>query len=128
VKAAAEGVKVNARKKGRKTQPWVHLVRYADDFIITAVSKRMLEGPITTCVNNFLRARGLQLNTEKTVITNLKAGFNFVGFHFKLYRFAKANSGSGFTFLVKPTKVNIKKIKAKVKEILMNGKHLSART
>lgn len=128
VKTVADGVKANAQKKGRKTQPWVHLVRYADDFIITAVSKRMLEGPITACVNEFLRARGLQLNTEKTLLTSLKTGFNFVGFHFKLYRFAKAKSGSGFTFLVKPTQANIKKIKAKVKEIVTNGKHLSSRT
>lgn len=140
VKLAAKAVKLNAHRKGRKTQPWVHIVRYADDFVITAKSKRMLEGPITACVNKFLRIRGLQLNTKKTVITALKKGFNFVGFHFKLYKFAKAKSGSGFKFLVKPTKAcglrpqlslgfaqaNIQKIKAKVKRIVTDGKNLSA--
>lgn len=65
VKDVANAVKIGATKKGRGTAPWVHLVRYADDFVVTAVSKRMLRGPITQCINNFLRKRGLQLSTKK---------------------------------------------------------------
>lgn len=126
VKAVANTVKETAIKKGRGKAPWVHLVRYADDFVVTAVSKRMLRGPITQCINEFLKERGLQLNTEKTTITNLKQGFNFLGFHFKLFSFAKAKSGSGYVFLVQPAKANIKKIKAKVKRVVTASKNLSA--
>lgn len=86
----------------------------------------MLKGPITQCINHFLREHGQQLNTEKTTITNLKQGFNFVGFHFKLFRFANAKSGSGYTFLVQPTKANIKKIKVKVKRVVTASKNSSA--
>lgn len=126
VKEVANAVKINAIQKGCRKAPWVHLVRYADDFVVTAVSKRMLRGPITQCINHFLRERGQQLNTEKTTITNLKQGFNFVGFHFKLFRFANAKSGSGYTFLVQPTKANIKKIKVKVKRVVTASKNSSA--
>lgn len=126
VKEAGRKVKRHAIKSGRARRPWVHLIRYADDFVVTALSKRMLEGPITNRINEFLAERGLQLNTEKTCITHQKKGFDFVGFNFKLFPFAKAKSGSGFMFLMHPTKANIKKVKAKVKRIVQAHKHLSA--
>lgn len=67
VKQAADKVLSRAKRmKKSKTSTWVHTVRYADDFVITAVSKRMLDGPIREAVNQFLRERGLSLNQEKT--------------------------------------------------------------
>ena len=54
----------------RKTiyYPKVHLVRYADDFIITGRSKEALE-EIKPLVVDFLKERGLTLSEEKTKIT-----------------------------------------------------------
>lgn len=57
VKRASDGVlgQVKRRKKVSKTSTWVHTVRYADDFVITAVSKCIIYRPICAAVNDFLR-------------------------------------------------------------------------
>ena len=57
----------------------VNLVRYADDFIITGVTKELLENEVKPLVEQFLRDRGLQLSPEKTCITHIEQGFDFLG-------------------------------------------------
>ncbi len=44
----------------------VNLVRYADDFIITGSSKKLLEEEVKPLVESFLKERGLELSAEKT--------------------------------------------------------------
>jgi len=61
----------------------VNFVRYADDFIITGKSKRLLENQIKPVVEGFLAERGLTLSEEKTVITYIKKGFTFLGQTFR---------------------------------------------
>jgi len=56
----------------------VNFVRYADDFIITAVSKELIENEIIPLVTNFLAERGLTLSPEKTKITHITDGFDFL--------------------------------------------------
>lgn len=117
VKRAAAQVLNKAQKpktKKNKTSTWVHVVRYADDFVITSTSSRMLDGPIKRAVQAFLRERGLSLNEEKTHITRIKEGFNFLGFNFKYYK--NRNKPNGQIFQVKPAKDNIQKLKDKIKE------------
>ncbi|RLC35757.1 group II intron reverse transcriptase/maturase, partial [candidate division Kazan bacterium] len=53
----------------------VNFIRYADDFIITGKSKRLLEEKVKPAVGVFLAERGLTLSGEKTVITHIKDGF-----------------------------------------------------
>jgi RNA-directed DNA polymerase len=60
----------------------VNFVRYADDFIITGKSKRLLEA-IQPAVEAFLEERGLTLSEEKTLITHIKHGFTFLGQTFR---------------------------------------------
>ena len=60
----------------------VIFVRYADDFIITGKSKRLLEA-IQPAVEAFLEERGLTLSEEKTLITHIKHGFTFLGQTFR---------------------------------------------
>lgn len=59
--------------------PKVHLVRSADDLIITANSKELLENDVRPLVERFLADRGLQLSPVKTTITHIDAGFDFLG-------------------------------------------------
>jgi RNA-directed DNA polymerase len=66
-------------RAGGKYNPKVSLVRYADDFIITAVSKEVLEGEVRPLVERFLADRGLALSAEKTRITHIDEGFDFLG-------------------------------------------------
>ena len=51
----------------------VNLVRYADDFIITASSKEIAE-ELKGIVSDFLKSRGLMLSEEKTTITHIDDG------------------------------------------------------
>ena len=57
----------------------VNFVRYADDFIVTGKSKRLLEERVKPAIESFLAERGLVLSHEKTVITYIKEGFTFLG-------------------------------------------------
>jgi len=63
--------------KTRKPSPQVNLIRYADDFIITGITKELLENEVKPLVEQFLRDRGLQLSPEKTCITHIEQGFVF---------------------------------------------------
>lgn len=57
----------------------VNFVRFADDFIVTGDSKELLEKEAKPLIESFLRERGLELSPEKTVITPIEEGFDFLG-------------------------------------------------
>ena len=81
----------------------VSLVRYADDFIITGSSKELLEDEVKPVVEAFMAERGLVLSPEKTVITHIDQGFDFLGWTVR--RFGKGNRAK---VLVQPSKKNVK--------------------
>ena len=64
----------------------VHVIRFADDFIITGQSKAFLEQEVQPLVEQFLAERGLALSHEKTRITHIEDGFDFLGTHVRKYR------------------------------------------
>jgi RNA-directed DNA polymerase len=68
-----------------KYNPKVNLVRYADDFIVTGTSKEVLENEVRPLVERFLLARGLRLAPEKTRVTHINDGFDFLGQHVRKY-------------------------------------------
>lgn len=103
---------------GRKRTPKafrnkVHLVRYADDFVITSASRELLEAEVKPLVANFLAARGLELSQEKTRITHIADGFDFLGQNVRKY------NGK---LIIKPSKKNVHAFKDKVREILNTNK------
>lgn len=57
-------------------------IRYADDFVVLARSKRMIEKTVRPCVDRFLQERGLWLSDEKTRVHSIKEGdkINFLGY------------------------------------------------
>lgn len=125
VKAKVEEIKKSSGRSGRKaTSLWVHLIRYADDFVVTAVSKRVLEDHVIPAIQDFLKKRGLSLNIEKTKITSVKKGFDFVGFNFRIYLYKKGPGG--YICLIKPTKTNLKKVKSNLKDIVKNSQNLTS--
>ena len=63
----------------------VHLCRYADDFIITADCKEVLED-VKRVVEEFMKERGLKLSEEKTATTNINDGFDFLGWNFRKFK------------------------------------------
>jgi RNA-directed DNA polymerase len=76
----------------------VNLVRYADDFIITGRTKELLETEVKPLVESFLKERGLTLSEEKTRITHIEEGFDFLGWNIRKY------DGN---LLIKPSKKNV---------------------
>jgi RNA-directed DNA polymerase len=72
-------------KDGKKWTPKVNLVRYADDFIITGDSKELLENEVRPLMERFLKERGLALSTDKTRITHIDEGFDFLGQNLRKY-------------------------------------------
>ncbi|TKD43824.1 group II intron reverse transcriptase/maturase, partial [Azotobacter chroococcum] len=64
----------------RRRRPFkVHVVRYADDFIVTGASKSLLEHQVRPAIEAFLKERGLELSAKKTHITHISEGFDFLG-------------------------------------------------
>ncbi|MBA3440646.1 MAG: reverse transcriptase N-terminal domain-containing protein [Pyrinomonadaceae bacterium] len=57
----------------------VNVTRFADDFIVTGRSRELLETKIKPLVEDFLQPRGLELSQEKTKITRIEDGFDFLG-------------------------------------------------
>lgn len=60
-------------------QAQVNLIRYADDFVVTGRTQTLLEHEVKPLVEQFLRERGLQLSAEKTRLTHIEDGFDFLG-------------------------------------------------
>ena len=68
----------------KSTNPKLGVVRYADDFVVTARDKGSLE-IIQDQIKQWLSTRGLELSTEKTLITSMDEGFDFLGFNHRHY-------------------------------------------
>lgn len=85
-----------------------NFIRYADDFVIIGNSPKRLQ-ILQRDIARFLSQRGLELSKEKTHITHIRDGFDFLGFNFKKYPNDKV--------IVKPTQDGIKSFKSKIKEI-----------
>jgi len=99
----------------------VNFVRYADDFLVTGISKELLEKEVKPLVEQFMSERGLTLSPEKTVITHIEEGFDFLGQNVRKYKAGKRDK-----LLVKPSKKNVQAHLEKVRDIVKTNKALSA--
>ena len=111
-KVLAEKYK-RVRIKGKLYSPMVNLVRYADDFIITCENRETLEKEIKPLVADFMSERGLTLSEEKTVITNIHDGFDFLGFNIRKF---------GNEILTKPTKKAEKRFMENIRKVTKGHK------
>ena len=73
-----------ANRKG--ANKGVNLIRYADDFVVTAPSKEALENYVIPKVQDFLAKKGLRLSEAKTQIVHVDEGFNFLGFTIRRFK------------------------------------------
>ena len=73
--------------KGRnKKRHKLNITRYADDFIVTSASADFLINEIKPDIERFLKDRGLMLSSEKTKISHINDGFDFLGFRFQKHQ------------------------------------------
>ncbi len=100
------------------------VVKYADDFVVFCRTKEDAESALMT-LNQWLKNRGLELSESNPKIVHLTEGFNFLGFHVKLYRVS--NTRTGWKLLIKPSKDSVLKIKKKLREkwISLKGYNLN---
>src|SRR5205823_3934881 len=102
----------------QRTRNKVHLVRSADDFLITGTSKELLRKEVPPLVAHFLKERGLELSHEKTSITPGEDGFDFLGQNVRRY---------GTKLLLKPSRKNVRMFLAKIDDVIQHaGGHLTA--
>ena len=96
-------------RKGFKKADKVYVVTYADDFIITGRSKELLEDEIKPRVVKFLNERGLKLSEEKTTITHIDEGFDFLSHNVRKYK---------GKLLIKPCKASIKNFLSNIRRTI----------
>ncbi len=95
----------------------VNFVRYADDFIVTAPSKEILTEQVIPLIKTFLKRRGLTISEEKSRITHINDGFDFLSQNIRKYK---------GKLLIKPSKSAIQSFKNKVKNTINNNHGIPA--
>lgn len=91
----------------------INLIFYADDFIVTATSEAILKEKVIPILQTALGEVGLELSQEKTKISRIEDGVNFLGFNIRKYSKGK--------LLIKPAKDNIKKFLEEIKDCIKRG-------
>jgi RNA-directed DNA polymerase len=92
-----------------KQSDQVNVVVYADDFVVSGKSKELLENTVKPVIVDFLKERGLTLSDEKTIITSIDKGFDFLGHNVRKYK---------NKLLIKPSKRNVKTFLGKIRETI----------
>ncbi|MEL7039630.1 MAG: group II intron reverse transcriptase/maturase [Cyanobacteria bacterium J06592_8] len=103
-------------KERRRTQHLGNyaLIRYADDWLLLTNGSKAEAIRLRDEFRDFLRDElQLELSPEKTRITHVNQGFDFLGFHIRRY----VNAHDRPKMLVTPAQENIKKLRLKVKEM-----------
>jgi RNA-directed DNA polymerase len=103
----------HAHRKRNRNPHKINFVRYADDFVVTCNSSEYLETDIKPLISRFLAERGLELSAEKTKITHIVQGFDFLGFNIRKYK-GKC--------LTKPNREAIKDIYSSIRDCANNHK------
>ena len=87
----------------------INLIRYADDFVVTGATEEVLVNEVKPMIERFLAERGLALSQEKTLITHIEAGFDFLGCN------VRRQNGKLF---ITPAKKKVQAFKDKLKAVL----------
>ena len=91
----------------------VGIVKYADDFVIVCKTE---ESAISMYekLKPYLDKRGLTLAEDKTKVTHISKGFDFLGFNLRQYK-----TNGGMKLLIKPSKASIKKGRETIKNVFI---------
>ena len=87
----------------------------ATRLIITGASKELLEKEAKPLVTAFLQERGLELSQEKTKITHIEDGFDFLGQNIRKY------NGK---VLIKPSKKNVHTFLTDIRKVIKGHKQV----
>lgn len=105
---------ISYRRNGKYytlTSKSVGIVKYADDFVIVCKTKEEAMSMYEK-LNPYLNKRGLTLAENKTQVTHIEEGFDFLGFNLRQYK-----TNKGMKLLIKPSKASVKKTKETIKDV-----------
>jgi len=105
----------------RSDNKGLNLIRYADDFVVTAPSKERIVSYVLPKLRVFLKKRGMELNEAKTKIVHRDEGFDFLGFNVRQYY----NKTRGIC-LAKPSKKAVKHHLEHIKTMISKNKQMKA--
>jgi len=92
----------------------VQMFRYADDWILVIRGTKTQAQDIKEACKTFLLDElGLELSEEKTKITHIEEGFEFLGF--RIFRCNKASNRRKVGVFVRPTDKGLKGVQVKIK-------------
>lgn len=98
------------------------IVRYADDFVIIHRNKEIMLQVIAE-TKRWLQTIGLEISEEKSGLKLASQSFNFLGF---TVSYTRNPDSKKFRVKIIPSKANIMRITAKVKQIVLQNKASSA--
>jgi RNA-directed DNA polymerase len=100
-------------RRARGLPTW-RLVRYADDFLVMVNGSREDTEQVREDVAQVLASMGLRLSAEKTQVTHLSDGVDFLGFHIQWRRKRGTDKWHVYTFIAKRP---IRQLKAKIRAL-----------
>ena len=129
----ALGIKYTPCKRTRgityENQTKYSLCRYADDFVVMCHTKEEAEN-VRVLLAGYLSERGLTFADDKTKITHVEEGFDFLGFNVRRYNVTLFRKGQqprpGKKLLIKPSKDSVKALKAKIKDVYAKARGKNA--
>ena len=114
---------------GRRVSSWGkrQMIRYADDFVILCESKQKameIKAEIATYLKDKI---GLELSEEKTKITHIFDGFDFLGFNLRKYKRrhlknVKTKDPKDYVLLITPQKEKLQSLIDVCKEVISQHK------
>jgi RNA-directed DNA polymerase len=114
------GLNYNEKNRRRRRKEGnAFYVRYADDFVVAWNGTRQGAERLKAELATFLRDHlGLELSAEKTRITHVSDGYDFLGHTVR--RYAKRRRGRS-DLLLRPSEKSVLKLKAKIKSMTKRG-------
>jgi len=114
-----KAMKVTYRRNGMvgHNPHQINFIRYADDFIVTANNPTVLTEQVKPLLTQFLQQRGLALSEEKTHLTHIQQGFDFLGKTIRKYN---------GTLLTQPSKKSVNRFLTNVKTLIKTYPSLNA--
>ena len=102
-------------KRGAK----INVIRYADDFIVTAKDRETLEEIVRPAIEHHLAPRGLLLSATKTTVTHIRHGLVFLG---------QTLRKLGDKLLITPAKASVKALLEKIRRLIRSHRGATAQS
>jgi RNA-directed DNA polymerase len=106
------------RRRRRRGEPLYRLVRYADDFVVVVSGTKAQAEALTGDVAAVLARMGLRLSAEKTGVSHINEGFDFLGF--RVQRKRKRGSKKVYVYSW-PSKKALASMMSTIKAITRQG-------